>query len=138
MLGSVVYDSDGIESIARPPIKEGFVQVDNSGQEYELSDSPADQYARVQRIHAICTDPTGSVGGAWDLYDALAAQGGVLIISLPQPILAANLAVGKEIVFEFQTPLSSKVSEDLAIKPSANLGKWKIAAFGYYTKVVQR
>lgn len=138
MLGSVVYDSDGVESASRPPIKEGFVQVDNSGQEYELSDSPAGQYARVQRIHAVCTDPTGSVGGTWDLFDARATDGGLLIISLPQPILAANLTVGKELIFEFQTPFSSKISEDFVIKPSANLGKWKIAAFGYYTKVAPR
>lgn len=138
MLGSVVCDSDGIESIARPPIKKGFVQVDNSGQEYDLSDSPPGQYSRVQRIHAICTDPAGSVGGTWDLYDAFAFDGGVFIISLPQPILAADLSVGKELIFEFQTPFSSKISKDLVIKPSANLGKWKIAAFGYYTTVVQR
>lgn len=137
MQGSITVDSDGIESSARSPNKKGFVQVDTSGTEYDLSDSPADQYARVQRIHAICTDPTGSVGGTWDLFDATAAQGGLLIISLPQPILAANLAVGKELVFEFPTTFSSQLGRDLIIKPTANLGKWKIAAFGYYTKVKQ-
>jgi hypothetical protein len=137
MLGSINTDSDGIESSARPPIKKGFVQVDNSGQEYELSDTPSLNYTRVQRIHAICTDPTGSVGGTWDLFDAPSFDSGALIISLPQPILAANLVVGKEFIFEFPTPFSSQLSKRLIVKPSANLGKWKIAAFGYYTRVKQ-
>lgn len=137
MQGSITVDSDGIESSARSPNKKGFVQVDTSGTEYELSDSPADQYTRVQRIHAVCTDPTGSVGGSWDLYDAPSGQGGLVILALPQPILAANLAVGKEIIFEFPAAFSSQLGKRLVIKPTSNLGKWKIAAFGYYTKVKQ-
>jgi hypothetical protein len=137
MQGSIPTDSDGIESSVRSPNKKGFVQVDISGVEYELSDfPPAGSYVRIQRIHAICTDPTGSVGGSWDLLDS-PSPGNTVIISLPQPILAANLAVGKELIFEFPTPFSSLQSERPVIKPSANLGKWKIAAFGYYTKVAQ-
>ncbi len=135
MQGSITVDSDGIESSSRPPNKKGFVQVDNSGQEYELSDLPAN-YVRIERIHAICTDPTGAVAGSWEIYDS-PSPGNTLLFTLPQPMPAANLVIGRELIFDFRTTLQSKLASRPVIKPTANVGKWKIAAFGYYTKVKQ-
>lgn len=141
MQGSTATDTDGIVSSNRSPNLVGFVDVITSGTEYILSANPTDSLtrSRLQRIHAVCTDPTGSVGGVWELYDATGA-GQSLIMSLPQPSLAAGLAAGQTIIFDFPTSLSSKPGKTIApmgnivIKPTSNLGSWKIAALGYYTK----
>ena len=139
MQGTTSIDTTGVVSSNRPPILVGFVQADVSGTEYILSDVPEGKYARLQKIHAVCTNPAGSVGGVWNLYDASGA-GQNLIMTLPQPSLAADLVVGQTITFDFPTSLSSAVGDvapplgNIVIKPTSNLGAWKIAAFGYYTK----
>jgi hypothetical protein len=140
---SISQDPSGVASGNLAPNLTGFVEVITAGTEYVLTNVPAASsssrfYFRIQSIHAVCIDTAGSVGGFWNLYDRPTGEGQVLLSNLPQPQLVAgqdSLVHGRVLIFDFPTPLSSEKSKNIVIKPTANLGTWRIAAMGYYTNV---
>jgi hypothetical protein len=129
--GSVTQDSNGIESFVRKVNLKGFVSVGAPG-EYELAPDAGSNYFKIERFVAVCTDPTGSVGGGWHL---LVQPAGSDLIVLPQPKLAADLKVGDNVTYVFDTPLPVGPGSDVNVKIVTHLGTWLVGAFGYYTTI---